>query len=105
MTSTHRAQIGGALPLIATLLSCSTPAPKPAASTKSDAAPVFFHVDPATAGVLKGSIRFTGKKAARRVIDMSSDPACVEAHQGKAVDEAVVVNSNGTLANVFVYIK
>ena len=45
---------------------------------------MFFHVDPATAGMLKGSIHFTGKKPIPRVIDMSSDPACVEAHQGKA---------------------
>ena len=36
---------------------------------------------------------------------MSGDPACVEAHHGKALDESVVVNPNGTLANVFVYIK
>jgi plastocyanin len=36
---------------------------------------------------------------------MSGDPACVEAHGGKAVDESVVVNPNSTLANVFVYIK
>ena len=36
---------------------------------------------------------------------MSGDPACVEAHQGKPVDESVVVNPNGTLANVFVYVK
>jgi plastocyanin len=36
---------------------------------------------------------------------MSGDPACVEAHHGKAYDESLVVNANGTLANVFVYVK
>jgi plastocyanin len=36
---------------------------------------------------------------------MSGDPACAEAHHGAAYDESVVVNSNGTLANAFVYIK
>jgi plastocyanin len=36
---------------------------------------------------------------------MSGDPACVEAHGGKAYDESVVVNPNGTLANVFIYVK
>ncbi len=36
---------------------------------------------------------------------MSGDPACVETHPGKRVDESIVVNANGTLANVFVYIK
>ena len=36
---------------------------------------------------------------------MSGDPACVEAHHGRAYDESIVVNPNRTLANVFVYIK
>jgi plastocyanin len=93
------------LPLLAVLFGCSAPAPKSPASSKSDADPIFFHVDPATAGILKGSIRFTGKKPLPHAIDMSSDPACVEAHRGKAADRSVVVNPNGTLANVFVYIK
>jgi plastocyanin len=68
-------------------------------------APVYFKVDPATSGVIKGTISFTGRKPARIPIDMSSDPACVEAHHGKPFDESVVVNPNGKLANVFVYIK
>jgi plastocyanin len=68
-------------------------------------APVYFKVDPATAGSLTGTIRYTGRKPARKMIDMSGDPACVEAHHGKAYDESLVVNPNGTLANVFVYIK
>ena len=45
------------------------------------------------------------KRPARKPIDMSEEPACVEAHHGKAYDESLVVNPNGTLANVFVYIK
>jgi plastocyanin len=68
-------------------------------------APVYFKVDPATAGIVHGKIRFTGRKPARKPIDMSEEPACVEAHHGRAYDESVVVNPNGTLANVFVYIK
>jgi plastocyanin len=68
-------------------------------------APVYFKVDPATVGVIKGSIAFTGKKPQRTPIDMSNEPACVEAHRGRAYDESEVVNPNGTLANVFVYIK
>jgi plastocyanin len=36
---------------------------------------------------------------------MSEDPACVAAHHGKAYDESLVVNPNGTLANVFIYVK
>jgi len=69
------------------------------------AAPVYFKVDPATAGVVEGKIGFSGKRPARKPIDMSEEPACVEAHHGKAYDESLVVNPNGTLANVFIYIK
>jgi plastocyanin len=36
---------------------------------------------------------------------MSEDPACVEAHKGKPYDESLVVASNGSLANAFVYIQ
>jgi hypothetical protein len=75
------------------------------ASKSQESAPAYFKVDPGTAGVLQGTIRFTGRKPARKPIDMSGDPACVQAHSGKAYDQSVVVNPNGTLANVFVYIK
>ena len=94
-----------ALTLAAFLLSsCSGTKP---AETKAPepAAPVYFKVDPATAGTLTGTIKFTGRKPARKPVDMSNDPACVEAHHGKPYDESEVVNPNGTLANVFVYVK
>jgi plastocyanin len=93
------------LTLAALLLSaCSGTKP---AETKAPepAAPVYFKVDPATAGTLTGTIKFTGRKPARKPVDMSNDPACVEAHHGKPYDESEVVNPNGTLANVFVYVK
>ncbi len=84
---------------------CAQTKPVEHAEAKKESAPAYFKVDPATAGRVSGGIRFTGKKPARKTIDMSGDPACVEAHHGKALDESVVVNPNGTLANVFVYIK
>jgi plastocyanin len=89
------------------LASCSGTAKKetqPAAQTK-EPEPSYFKVDAATAGVLKGKILFTGRKPARKAIDMSGDPACVEAHHGKAYDDPVSVNPNGTLGDVFVYVK
>jgi hypothetical protein len=65
----------------------------------------YYKVDPATAGTITGTLAFTGKKPAITPIDMTSDPACVEAHKGKPVDQSLVVNPNGTLSNVFIYIK
>jgi plastocyanin len=64
-----------------------------------------FHVDPATAGSISGVITYTGKRPSRKAIDMSSEPACVIAHHGKAYDESLVVAPNGALANAFVYVK
>jgi len=64
-----------------------------------------YHVDPATAGSISGTIRFTGKRPAAKKIDMSNEPACVAAHRGRAVDESLVVSPKGDLANTFVYIK
>lgn len=89
------------------LLNCSGPAAKePGVSArKTEAAAPLFKVDAATAGILKGTIHFTGKRPVRRAIDMSGDPACSEGHHGKVYDESLVINSNGTLSNVFVYIR
>ena len=78
---------------------------QPPGETKKEPAISFFEVDPATAGTLKGIVRFSGMKPARKAIDMSGDPACVQAHHGKPYDESFVVNSNGTLANVFIRVK
>jgi plastocyanin len=91
--------------LIGLLAGCTQTKPVEQTESKKEAAPSYFKVDPATAGRLSGGVRFTGRKPPRKTIDMSGDPACVEAHHGKAVDESVLVNPNGTLANVFVYIK
>jgi plastocyanin len=92
--------------MMAILTSCSgTGTKEPQTASKVAQAPSYFKVDLSTAGFLTGTIRFTGKKRAHKPIDMSGDPACAEAHHDKAYDESVVVNRNGTLANVFIYIK
>ena len=78
------------------------PAAKPVAS---EPAVAYYTVDSATAGSVTGKIKFVGKAPARKLIDMSGDPACVEAHKGKAYDESLVVGANGAVANAFVYIK
>jgi len=65
----------------------------------------FFKVDSGTAGSITGTIRYTGKKPPHKMIDMSEDPACVEAHHGKAYDESLIVSSTGSLRNAFIYVK
>ncbi|MBL8177505.1 MAG: DUF2012 domain-containing protein [Bryobacterales bacterium] len=88
----------------AMLLSCggggSETKEKKAAST--EAAPP---VDPSTLGSIQGKVAFTGAKPEPKVLSMDATPACARMHQGPVYAEDVVINSNGTLKNAFVYIK
>jgi hypothetical protein len=69
------------------------------------AGPVYFNVDPTTAGVVTGKILFSGKAVPSKQVDMEEDPQCNKLHKTAVLDQSVAVNKNGTLANVFVYIK
>ena len=62
-------------------------------------------VDAATAGNIMGSIAFEGMAPTMDVIDMGDEEVCAEKHMSTPMTEVVVVNDNGTLANVFVYVK
>jgi len=52
-----------------------------------------------------GKIKFTGAKPVNPKIDMSEEAACAKKYTTAPTAETVVVNANGTLANVFVYVK
>jgi plastocyanin len=87
-------------------VSCSKTVPPEAKTEAAPAAkPVYFKVDPATAGTVTGRILFTGKAPARKKIDMDEDPQCAKLHKGPVYDDAVAVGRKGALANAFVYIK
>ena len=75
---------------------------QPAAST---AAPTGTPVDQATVGSITGKISFTGTKPKLAVIHMDQDPVCVSKHKGPVRVEDGEVNDNGTLPDVFVYVK
>jgi plastocyanin len=87
------------------LIACTVTYTRSGEKSKESAAPVYFKVDPATAGSLTGTVRFSGAKPTRKPVDMSGDPACAQAHHGKAYDESIAVGPGGALANVFIYIK
>ena len=58
------------------------------------------------AGNVTGKIIFKGAKPTPQMIKMNADPKCVKMHSGKdAPSQQLVVNSNGTLQYVFVYVK
>ena len=82
------------------------PAPKaPAASAGPASAPEGAAAGAATgSSTVKGAVKFEGAAPKRAKIQMAADPFCQKAH-GDATSEEVVVNANGTLKNVFVYVK
>ena len=84
------------------LVSCGgSPQPKSEVTANLPAA----HVDAATAGTITGRVTFSGAAPVMPVIDFSSNPQCERAHKKPWKAETVVVNPNGTLRNVFVWIK
>ena len=54
---------------------------------------------------ITGKIKFTGARPTNPRIDMSEEVACKNKYPAPPTAETVVVNPNGTLANVFVYVK
>lgn len=75
----------------------ATPAEQTAAPTP---------IDQSTVGSITGKVSFQGTKPKVARIMMDQDPVCVEKHGGQPVyAEDGELNSNGTLPNVFVYVK
>jgi len=69
---------------------------------EAPAAPVTNPVDAATAGAVSGKVTFMGTPPPSETISMSSDPRCMNAG---AKTETVMVSGDGSLQNVFVYVK
>jgi plastocyanin len=65
----------------------------------------YFKVDPANAGAINGTVRFTGPKPAPRRISMDAEEACEKMQTGPVYSGAVETGSEAGLANAFVYVK
>jgi plastocyanin len=52
-----------------------------------------------------GKVKFVGKAPANPAIDMTEEPKCKAKYTTTPHEAVVEVNKNGTLANVFVYVK
>jgi len=72
---------------------------------KKDAAPAAAPVDEASAATVTGKVSFSGDKPVMKNISMDATPACAKAHSTPQKSEEVIVNGNGTLKNVFVWVK
>lgn len=70
-------------------------------ATEEEAGPA---VSPDSAATVTGVVNFTGTAPAGEPIDMSEEPTCAEKHTETPLTQGVVTG-DGTLANVFVYVK
>ncbi len=61
--------------------------------------------DLSQAGSITGKVSFEGVPPKNARIRMDADPVCIKQHSDKVYSDAVIVNENGTLSNVFVWIK
>ncbi len=62
-------------------------------------------VTPLSAGDIRGTVLFEGSAPKPIPLSMKADQACALQHKQPVNSEEVVVNQNGTLKNVFVYVK
>ncbi len=66
---------------------------------------LFLISNPVFAGTVTGAIHFSGTAPKPELISMNADPVCSSLHSTPVYQDHVVVNSNGMLQNVFIYIK
>jgi hypothetical protein len=78
---------------------------KPKEEATKTAAGVPAATDEANAGSVTGKVSFAGDKPVMKSISMDATPACARAHTTPQKSQEVVVNDNGTLRNVFVWVK
>jgi hypothetical protein len=93
-----------------TLIGCGGDKPPETAKTEGAAAPAAGGAaampDEANGGTVTGKVAFAGDAPKMKSIDMSAVPQCEKAHTGEpAKTEDTIVNANGTLRYVFVWVK
>jgi plastocyanin len=76
----------------------------PASSGAAAPAATTPAVDPAIAATVTGKVKFEGTAFAPQPIKLSSDPYCAKANPGLAT-ETEIVGKDGSVENVFVYVK
>ncbi|MBM3735733.1 MAG: hypothetical protein FJW39_08090 [Acidobacteria bacterium] len=86
------------------LMSCGgggEPAKKDAEAPKSSATPAA----PAGNASISGKAIYSGAKPVLRAVSMDATPACARMHKEPPKSEEVVLGADGSLKNVFVYVK
>ena len=84
---------------------CGSQEPQPTEQAEAPAEQQATPIDESTVGSVSGKISFEGTKPKLARILMDQDPVCVQKHSGPVYAEDGMVNDNGTLPSVFVYVK
>ena len=66
---------------------------------------ISFGVGTIGAGEVTGSVKYVGQPPKAKRLRMDADPVCAASHQKAVKAESFVVDANGNLANVMVYLK
>jgi plastocyanin len=61
--------------------------------------------EPGSGGLIAGRALLAGTPPAAATINMDADPYCTSSHATAPASESLVVNADGSLRNVFVYLK
>ena len=59
----------------------------------------------ATGATVRGKVRFEGKAPAPKPINMAADPSCMKPHSAPVMSQDVMVNGEGDLQNVIVFVS
>lgn len=94
-----------ALATILLLPGCGTKKESEAPGETTAPAQQGIPIDQATVGEITGKVSFEGAKPKLAIIHMDADPVCVAKHSEPVHVQDGEVNDNGTLPNVFVYVK
>jgi plastocyanin len=89
----------------ALLAACSTAPSAKNDSAKKETPQAYFKPDPATVGSVSGTVIYHGKIPPHKKVDMSEDPQCSSLHKTPVYDDSIAASRDGSLANVFVYVK
>src|SRR5205809_120738 len=79
--------------------------PETSEAPKKEAAAAPAAMDDANAGSITGKVSFAGDKPVMKNLSMDAVPNCARAHTTPQKSQEVMVNENGTLKNVFVWVK
>lgn len=64
-----------------------------------------FAVTTLFAGDVSGRVKYVGKAPKSKRLRMDADPVCAASHKEAAISESFIVDADGNLANVLVYLK